>query len=595
MSEITDRINDIYVRFESVDFKKEIKNELRTINDFAKALDGGALLVVIIGNVKAGKSTFCNILANDLICQIGNSECTNKPLFISKGYNEYRTYKRAKGSISNKNLTFEQILSNIIRNSTDEIEGIEINTNDKSADSPTDANENRDYLLTSFSVDENEMVKDNVIYVDMPGLDGSNYHFDAIQQILLSRADYVLFVQLSSTDFNLVNNKVFNDLYEVNPGVMMSMIMNLEERRAWDKTVNEREDATDKMHTILNNTHFSRFRNRREDLSVVVNLGKLDDRRQGKYTAETDDEYQIFNNFVHRFAENVINKSDDFRQVNIEKNIISRINKLLNQVETEIDEREKRIKQYNDFQEQANTVSDLIDNNLSTDSSRSWTIDTEKLFSHILPTTTATTRYKKVKEKIKEYNDEMKNDILFLFKKRIEAISKELKGEFDNKVKALNTDFNTHIKLTTDIKASASTLSIPDDNECIKCINEKFTTIEDLIDPQIFWTILTFGVNRLCFWKSRVDDAAKDAQQVIIGKPGNKSAQIELFERKMNDVIKDAISKYVYDLSGKIRHNVEDKCKRKINGIILNYEDYVSVKDELIELRDELRRIVKGE
>ena len=27
MSEITDRINDIYVRFESVDFKKEIKNE----------------------------------------------------------------------------------------------------------------------------------------------------------------------------------------------------------------------------------------------------------------------------------------------------------------------------------------------------------------------------------------------------------------------------------------------------------------------------------------------------------------------------------------------------------------------------------------
>ena len=592
MSELSDRINDIYQRFESIDFKKEIKNELRTINDYAKALDDGALLVAIIGNVKAGKSTFCNILANDLICQVADSECTTKPLFISKGYNEYRTYK-INGKNSDKNLMFEQILSSIIRNSADEIDGVEINTNCKSADSSSDANKNKEYDLTSFSVEENDMVKDNVIYVDMPGLDGSKYHFDGIQKILLARADYILFVQLSSGDFNLVNNNVFNDLHEVNPGVMTSIVMNLEERKIWDDTANEREMASDKMHKILNNPFFSRFKNRREDLSVVVNLGKLDYRRQGNETPATEEEFQVFSKFVHNFTENVIDKSDEFRKQNIEENIFSRIKNLLKRVEAEIDEREKKIKDYNDFQEQANKVSDLIDNHLNKDDSRSWVIEIDKLFSLSLPTTDKTIRYRKVKEKIKEYNDAMKTEVIFLFKNRIKGICKELTDEFGNDVKALNSDFDSQIKLRTDIKPSS--VSIPDQNECIDFIKEKFTTVEDLIEPSVLWVIATLGINMFCFGKGRVDNAAKVAQERIIGIPGNKSALIERFEKKMNEVIHNTVSKYTYEVSEKIRHNMEEKCKRKINGIIQNYDDYVCVKDELIALKGELERIVNGE
>lgn len=592
MEELTEKINNVYQRFENVNFKDVIKKELRTINDYAKALDDGALLVAIIGNVKAGKSTFCNILANDLICQVADTECTTKPLFISKGYNEYRTYK-IKGNISDKNLMFEQILSGIIRNKTDEIDGIEFNSTYKSADSSNDANQNKVYDLTSFSVEENEMIKDNVIYVDMPGLDGSKYHFDGIQKILLARADYILFVQLSSSEFTSVNNEVFNNLHDVNPGVMMSMVMNLEERKTWDDTVNERAMATDKMHKILCNPYLSQFKNCKENLSVVVNLGKLDYRRQGKNPTDTEEDYQIFSQFIHNFAENVINKSDEFRKPNIERNIFSRINKLLNIVETEINEREKRIKDYNDFQEQANMIPELIDNHLKKDDSRSWQIETDKLFSHSLPFTHSTIRYRKVKEKIKDYNDEMKNDIILLFKKRINDIFKELTTEFENNVKSLNSDFNTHIKLTTEIKPSP--ISINDQNECTKFIDKKFTTVEDLIEPSIFWVIATLGINMFCFGKGRVDDAAKEAQRRIIGDTNNKSALIERFEKKMNEVIKDEISKYVYELSGKIRKNIEEKCKRKINGIIQNYDDYVFVKNELIELKGELERISQGE
>ena len=156
----------------------------------------------------------------------------------------------------------------------------------------------------------------------------------------------------------------------------------------------------------------------------------------------------------------------------------------------------------------------------------------------------------------------------------------------------MNSDFIASLNLTTEIKPGP--ISIPD-NECIKFIDDKFTTVEDLIEPSIVWVIATLGIKMFCFGKSSVDNAAREAQRRIIGEPGNKSALIERFEKKMNEVIQDAISKYVYDLTERIRHNIEEKCKRKIDGIIQNYDDYVVVKDELIALKGELKRIVNGE
>ena len=59
-------------------------------------------------------------------------------------------------------------------------------------------------------------------------------------------------------------------------------------------------------------------------------------------------------------------------------------------------------------------------------------------------------------------------------------------------------------------------------------------------------------------------------------------------------VIQDNYSRYVDELSEKIQQNMEKKCKQKSDGIISNYEDFVNVKGQLIELKNALEIIVNS-
>ena len=540
MNTLSEKISKIFERFEDADFKDEIKNELRSINDYAKALDNGALLVAIVGDVKAGKSTFCNLLANKSICQTDSKECTARPMFITNGDNQYRTYTTTTGASKDKRITFEQILSSIITDSNDEIPGIEVRSKQITEDSKKDSNENKDYFLTSFSVDGSDLVKDKIVFADLPGLNGSKFNFDEFQQILLSRADYIIFIQNSTTDTTDSDIKVFNYIGENNGNVMVSVFMNLFAKSDYDENDNSRKEAEDKLSAILNKGLFKKFINLNHEMSTVVNLGILESRRQNtvKHDRKNDaeNEYTIFRDFIRRFTENVINKSDDIRKPNIEYNINSRIQKLSKKVDDAIKDHENNINAYNDFAEKSSRVQSIIDQNLKITDSRAWTIDISTIINSRKPQIKTKADYEDVKTKVEKFLKSLREDVVKAFQNKIQEVCTTVTTDTNTKVKAINKDFSDTLNLTADIRVTPFRLE--SDNEFTKEVSNTFTKPNEVLEePNILKRWFRF-LGTMTYSPEQFDDITELTMAVAVGELSNKSEQFETFEKTLTATFK---------------------------------------------------------
>jgi len=595
MNILSEKISKLFERFEDADFKDEIKNELRSINDYAKALDDGALLVAIVGDVKAGKSTFCNLLANKSICQTDSKECTARPMFITNGDSQYRTYTVTSGVSKDKRITFEQILSSIITDSNDEIPGIEVKSKQITEDSKRDSNENKDYFLTSFSVDSSDLVKEKIVFADLPGLNGSKFNFDEFQQILLSRADFIIFIQNSTTDTTDSDIKVFNYIGENNSNVMVSVFMNLFDKDSYDEDANSRKEAEEKLSVILNKSLFKRFINLNHELSTVVNLGILETRRRNAVKAERKDdaenEYSFFSDFVRRFTENVINKADDIRKPNIEHNLNTRIQRLAKKVDDAIKEHENKINDYNEFAEKSSNVQTIIDQNLKTTDTRAWTIDISTIINSRKPQIKTKADYEDVKTKVEKFLKSLREDVVKAFQNKIQEVCKTVNFETMMKVKAIDKDFRDMLNLTSDIRVTPFRLE--SDNEFIKDVNNTFTKPNEVLEePNILKRWFRF-LGTMTYSPEQFDDITELTMAVAVGELSNKSEQFETFEKDFNRYIQAEIAKYTEKLSSDIYNKIIDKCERKKNNIIEDYDGYYIEKEQLVDLKETLCNIQK--
>ena len=595
MNTLSEKISKIFERFEDADFKDEIKNELRSINDYAKALDNGALLVAIVGDVKAGKSTFCNLLANKSICQTDSKECTARPMFITNGDNQYRTYTTTTGASKDKRITFEQILSSIITDSNDEIPGIEVRSKQITEDSKKDSNENKDYFLTSFSVDGSDLVKDKIVFADLPGLNGSKFNFDEFQQILLSRADYIIFIQNSTTDTTDSDIKVFNYIGENNGNVMVSVFMNLFAKSDYDENDNSLKEAEVKLSAILKKGLFKKFINLNHEMSTVVNLGILESRRQNtvKHDRKNDaeNEYTIFRDFIRRFTENVINKSDDIRKPNIEYNINSRIQKLSKKVDDAIKDHENNINAYNDFAEKSSRVQSIIDQNLKITDSRAWTIDISTIINSRKPQIKTKADYEDVKTKVEKFLKSLREDVVKAFQNKIQEVCTTVTTDTNTKVKAINKDFSDTLNLTADIRVTPFRLE--SDNEFTKEVSNTFTKPNEVLEePNILKRWFRF-LGTMTYSPEQFDDITELTMAVAVGELSNKSEQFETFEKNFNRYIQAEIAKYNEKLSSDLYNKISEKCERKKANIIEDYDGYSIEKDRLVDLKDALDSVVK--
>lgn len=191
--------------------------------------------VLVVGPVKSGKSSFVNILARNTVSPTDVTECTAIPTIIGKAntvhYNKIVSYKSNVANINNGD-AFDNIID-VLRGIAEpsifegEIKQEVTECSDENLkriltiSSLNDNVEEAMPLLATIGIEETPFINDEIMAIDMPGLDGGeiNWNNNPLYTRMVKRADFIFFVQSSTTTINessvdflrwLLNNKETN-------------------------------------------------------------------------------------------------------------------------------------------------------------------------------------------------------------------------------------------------------------------------------------------------------------------------------------------------------------------------------------------------
>lgn len=592
MSELPEKINDIYKEFEQNMDNEDVRRELFRINDYAQTIDNGAFLIVIIGAVKAGKSTFCNLLAGEDVCQTDHAACTTRPMFITKGNNIYRTFKSTSNLVEDNVFVFEKILSNIIKKDEDkEIAGVESQKMPITKECIVDANDkNRDYFLTSFSVEGSELVRDKIVFVDMPGLDDANSSFNEYQKAILSRADYVIFIQKSTGDINTKDVEVFNYIHKCNSGVMTSVLMNWIDQASFDENDTSFKDATEKLSKIENRPIISQFKNFQRELSAVINFGLVKSYKWNTITEnrkkDGEKEYNTLKQLINSIITIIINRAVEIRKANIANNIYNRVSALSETINKIIGKREEKISLYNDFEQKAKYLfdSDKIQVKIVDNDSRQWMLQDD---SYIKDSTPKLYRkmydHKEMKHKVEEYLNKVKQQLNQEIEKTIEDAERKTKDALNDKIISLNYEIKKEIELETSIKAAPFEFK---DNEAINLyVEEYFPTVSVILDkPKWYQWILHVRKGGMVHSKEDCLEIFDNACEPI-------KDSISMINTELDSLLKKRIKEYKKQIYGNIINDISEKCSTKKDDIIKDYKDYCDKTEQLKRLSKKLSQL----
>ena len=177
-----------------------------------------SFVVIVVGPVKSGKSTFVNLIARTYVSPTDFLECTVRPSLIYADESErsltvYQTEDTAKKAEQMDSIL--DCLNGLIE--SDEIKGVKKQTTEL-----TKANIDRyvklamtsvkqdQILMTSIKTKGGGLLKNNVFLVDMAGFDGANVNLDTpTYKTIAERADLIVFVQSSNSAISKVSSEFF--------------------------------------------------------------------------------------------------------------------------------------------------------------------------------------------------------------------------------------------------------------------------------------------------------------------------------------------------------------------------------------------------
>lgn len=309
-------------------------------------------VVLVVGPVKAGKSTFVNLVANNYVSPTHFLECTIKPSIIHTGLGEKITIYRSNNT-ANEAEQMEDILDCI--NGLIEKESVnDINTTEVDL---TEDNINRyvkggiknedNVILTSITTKGGPLIQDNVFLVDMPGFDGSKAYFDNLYETIVKRADLLIFVQSSNSAISKVTSNFFDFIKTHNTSAPICLIHNVFEAAYW------RSDDC-KLKDIEYQKQYAIQAIQQKGLSILednafnINLGMVSDKRNHRfdsYGERLDSEEEYFEK-VEVKMHDLFKKRESIRILNC----ISRCNiqksDLLAKIETAIEDLKNKLLEY---------------------------------------------------------------------------------------------------------------------------------------------------------------------------------------------------------------------------------------------------------
>lgn len=272
-----------------------VKNTISYLKRFAnrsKEYHSSSFVVLVVGPVKSGKSTFVNLVSGEYVSPTHFLECTGRPSIIYKNESKDITVYRSKNTLE-KNGQIEDVFDalNGIINKT-EIPDIETKTIEFSKDNiekyvKLDVNNvsNDDTLITSIAIESGgNLLQDNVLIIDMAGFDGAKANMsNTPYEKIVERADLVVFVQSSNSVISKVSSEFFSIIKKHNKKAPICLIHNIFDSAFWRPKELKIKDSDEHIKYAVNefkNTHglFIDEKN-----AFNINLGKVSDLRNNSF------------------------------------------------------------------------------------------------------------------------------------------------------------------------------------------------------------------------------------------------------------------------------------------------------------------------
>ncbi len=272
---------------------RDILPYLKRLANRSREYKNQSFVVLVVGPVKSGKSTFVNLVANEYVSPTHFLECTGRPSIISKGNSREITIYHSKDT-NNKAGQIEDIfdsLNGLIdkREITDvEIKTVELNRDNIQQHVKLDLNNNNEdeTLITSITTDSSAggLLQENVLLIDMAGFDGAKVNMgNTPYEKIVERADVIIFVQSSNSVISKVATEFFHLIKKHNTKAPICLIHNIFDSAYWRPDDLKKTNADEHIKYAVN--QFRTIHNLQIDESMAfnINLGKVSDLRSKDY------------------------------------------------------------------------------------------------------------------------------------------------------------------------------------------------------------------------------------------------------------------------------------------------------------------------
>ena len=289
--------NDFRKKFQSDITYSDLLKSLKKLENRSCEYENTSFLILVVGPVKSGKSTFVNLLAKSYVSPTNFLECTIRPSLISstdgaKEITLYRTHNREQMGEQMENILdcINGIATddNIVDVTTETIELTPENSKDiidKHVALELSMVAKDPIIMTSIKTEGGGLLQDGVFLIDMPGFDGDNANIDSLStyQKIAERADLIVFVQSSNSALSKTSSQFLKLIRELNSSAPVCLIHNVFDAAHW------REDEI-KSNTIISQKNYAVDRIRSnyklsisDDNAYNINLGKVSDLWNNNY------------------------------------------------------------------------------------------------------------------------------------------------------------------------------------------------------------------------------------------------------------------------------------------------------------------------
>lgn len=286
-----DEILETYTS-DNVSFCKDVESVLKQLKRRRKEFDATRFFVLVVGPVKSGKSTLVNIFARKYVSPTAYKECTAIPTIIGKSngghLNKIIQYFPTKEYCSDEaqKETFDYIVD-VIREVEDQdiLHGrVSTKISDLTVENVKniitlfyDDEKDKEELVVSIGIDGGGFIDDEIMLIDMPGLDGSFKHQDntLVYSNMAQRADAVFFVQSTTSAINKSSVDFLKTLFGEKQGkIPVWLIHNIHDSQYFLKNDEKKKgDIKEQIEIgrrrVKNEFGITRF----ED--IILNLGKI--------------------------------------------------------------------------------------------------------------------------------------------------------------------------------------------------------------------------------------------------------------------------------------------------------------------------------